>query len=90
MYFHCFGTKYISQEAFSKVEDMSITRNLFRIQDDDYNMCRFNCIAFMEQMIARKTLLHYTKLCLSNGYKKNKIKIYRYFKDKYGKKNGSF
>ena len=37
-------------------------------------------------MIAGTTLLDYTNLFSSNDYKKNDKVIYKYFKDKYGKR----
>ena len=40
-------------------------------------------------MIARKKLLHYTYLFSSNNYQTNEEIIYKYFKDKYGRKNVS-
>ena len=43
---------------------------MFRIQSDN-SMCRFYCITFIEYMVARKTLLHYTRLFSRNGLKKN-------------------
>ena len=66
------------------MEDISITHNIFRIQDDCV-ICEFYCIAFIEYMIGGKTLLNYTHLFSSNYYKKNDKIIYMYFKDKYGK-----
>ena len=57
---------------------------IFRIQDDDSIMCGFYCIAFIECMIARKTLLNYANLFSPNNYKKNDKIKYKYFKDKYG------
>ena len=39
-------------------------------------MCGFYCTAFIEYMLAGRTLLDYTNLFLSNDYKKNdKINI---------------
>ena len=55
----------------------SITLNIFRIQSDDYIICGFYCIAFIEYMITGKGLLDYQK--------KNKI-IYKYLKDKNDKR----
>ena len=52
-------------------------------------MCGFYCIAFIEYMIAGKTLLDYTNLFSSNYYKKNGMLIYKYFKDKYDKNDVS-
>ena len=44
---------------------------MFRIQDNESIICGFYCIAFIEYMIAGKTLLDYTNLFLPNYYKKN-------------------
>ena len=38
-------------------------------------------------MIARKTLLDYTNLFSLNDHKKNGEIIYKYFKDKYGRRS---
>ena len=53
------------------------------MQDDDSVMCGFYCVAFIEYMLAGKTLLGYTNLFSPNDYKKNDKITYRYFKDKY-------
>ena len=47
-------------------------------------MCGFYCNAFIEYMLAGKTLLDYTQLFSQNDYKKNDKIIHKYFKDKYG------
>ena len=52
-------------------------------------MSGFYCIAFIEYILAGKTLLDYTNLFSPNNYKnKNKI-IYKCFKDKYGRRSKS-
>ena len=51
--------------------------HIFRIKSDDYIICGFYCIAFIEYMITGKGLLDYQK--------KNKI-IYKYLKDKNDKR----
>ena len=56
------------------------------MQDNESNMYGFYCIAFIECMLAGKTLLDYTSLISPNDYKKNDKIIYKYFKDKYGRK----
>ena len=56
------------------------------MQDNKSNMYGFYCIAFIECMLAGKTLLDYTSLISPNDYKKNDKIIYKYFKDKYGRK----
>ena len=43
-------------------------------------------IAFIEHMVAGKTLLDYTNLFSPKNYKNNDKIIYKPFKDKYGKK----
>ena len=41
----------------------------------------------MENMLTRKTLLDYIKIFSPNDYKKNDKVIYKYFKDRYGRKS---
>ena len=81
-----FGIEYIPQEVLNKVKDKSIAHNIYRIQDDDSIMCGFHCIAFMEYTFAGKTLLDYTNIFSPSDYKKNDKIIYKYFKDKCGKR----
>ena len=69
--FDSFGTEYISQEVLNKIKDKPIFHNILRIQDDDSAMCRFYCIAFIEYMLAGKTLLDSTNLFSPRDYKKN-------------------
>ena len=45
-------------------------------------MCGFYCIAFIEYLLAVKTLLDYTNLFSPDDYEKNGKIIYNYFKDK--------
>ena len=77
-----FRIEYLPLEVLNKIRDKSITHNIFRIQDNEFIMCGFYCIAFIEYMLAGKTLLDYTNLFSPNDYKKNDIIIYKYFKDK--------
>ena len=86
VYFDSFGIEYVPQEILDKIKDKSITHNLFRIQDDNSILCGFYCIAFMEYMIVGKTLLDYMNLFSPDDYKKNDKIIYKYFKDKNGKR----
>ena len=60
VYFDFFGIEYIPQEVLNKIRDKSITPTMFRIQNNDSIMCGFYCIAFIEYMLAGKTLLDYT------------------------------
>ena len=64
-----FGTEYIPQEVLNKIKDKSITHNIFRIQDNKSIMCGFYYIAFIEYMLAGKTLLDYANFFSLNDYK---------------------
>ena len=64
----------------------SITHNIFWIQHAGSINCGLYCIALIEYMIARKTLLHYTNLFSRNGYNKNEKIKYQNFNNKYGKR----
>ena len=70
MYLDSFGIEYIPQEVLNKIKDKSITHNIFRIQDNESIMCGFYCIAFIEYMLAGKTLLDHTNLFSQIDYKK--------------------
>ena len=82
MYFDSLGIEYIAQEVLNKVKYKSITHKIFRIKSDDSIMCGLQCIAFIEYMIAVKTLLDYANLFSPNDYKKNYKIIYKCFTDK--------
>ena len=44
VYFNSFGIKYTPQEVLNKITDKSITHNMFRIQDLEYNLL---CVDFI-------------------------------------------
>ena len=71
------------------MKDKSITHSIFGIQDNKPIICQFYCIAFIEYMLAGKTLSDYTNLLSLNGFKKNDKIIYKFFKDKYVRKSKS-
>ena len=71
------------------MKDKSITHSIFGIQDNKSIFCQFYCIAFIEYMLAGKTLSDYTNLLSLNGFKKNDKIIYKFFKDKYVRKSKS-
>ena len=74
-----FGNKYIPQEVLSKTKDQFITHIIFRIWFDYSITCGFHWIAFIEHMIAGKSLLDRNSLFFSNDYqKKDNIYIYIY------------
>ena len=70
-YFDSLGIEYIPQEVLNNIKGKSITHNIFRKRSDDSIKCGFYFIAFMECMIAGKTLLEYTNLFSPNSYQKN-------------------
>ena len=57
VYFDYFGIEYTPQEVLIKIKDKSIAHTIFTIQDHDSIVCGFYCMAFIEYMLARKTLL---------------------------------
>ena len=59
----------------------------FIIKNNESIMCGFYCISFIEYMLSGEILLDYTNLFSPNDYKKNGKIIYKYFKDKYGRKS---
>ena len=61
----------------------------FIIKNNESIMCGFYCISFIEYMLSGEILLDYTNLFSPNDYKKNDKIIYKYFKDKYGRKSKS-
>ena len=80
VYFYSLGIEYIPQEVLNKIKGKLITYNIFRIQDHESIMCGFYYIAFIEYILAGKTL---------NDYKKNGKIINKYFKDRYGSRSKS-
>ena len=69
LFFDSFGFEYIPQYLLSKNKDKSIIHNIFRIQDNDFIMCRLYCITLIKYMLPGKTLLDYTNLFSPNDYK---------------------
>ena len=85
VYFDCFALEYIPQEVLNKIKDKSITRNIFRIQDNGSIMWGFYCIAFIWYMLSGK----FTNSFSPNDYKKNDKMIYKYLKNKCDRKSKS-
>ena len=71
VYFDSFGIECISQGVLNRIKGKSITHNIFRIQYNESIMRGFYCVAFIEYVLAGKTLLSYTNLFSPNNYKKN-------------------
>ena len=64
----------------NKSRDKSITHNMFIIQDNKSIMYGFCCIAFIEYMLARKSLLDYISFFSLNDFKKNDKIIKKFLK----------
>ena len=75
--------------SISKIKDITITHNIFRIQDNESIMCEFYCIAFKEYMLVGNLLLDYTNSFSLNDYKKNDKIIYKHFKNEYIRRSRS-
>ena len=89
-YFNSFGVEHIPKEtrAFivnnnnnnnSNNNNKNIISNIFRTQAYDSIMCGYFCIAFIDFMLAGKTLTEYTNLFSPNNFKKNDSIILNYF-----------
>ena len=89
LYFDSFGNEYIPLDVLNKIRNKSITHNIFRILDNESIIFGFYCIAFIEYMLSGKTLLDYTNFFSPNDYKKNDKIIYKYLKDKCGRRSKS-
>ena len=88
VHFDSFRIEYIPQEVLIKIKKKIITHNRFRIPEDESVMCGFYCIAFIEYVLAGKSLLGYINLFSANDYKKNcKVVIYKYFKATYSRRS---
>ena len=80
IYCDSFGIEYIPQEVLNKSRDKSITHNMFRIQDNKSIMYGFCCIAFIEYMLAGKSLLDYINFFSLKDFKKNDKIIKKFLK----------
>ena len=55
-----FGVEQILKEIKTFISNINITTNIFRIQAYDSIMCGYFCIAFIDFMLAGKTLTEFT------------------------------
>ena len=79
-YFDSFGVEHILKEIKAFINrSLSITRTIFRIQAYDSIMCRYFCIAFIDFMLAGKTLTEYKNLFSPNNFQENYDMILNYF-----------
>ena len=79
-YFDSFGVEHVPKEIKKFVNgSLSITTNIFRIQEYDSVICGYFCIGFIDYMFKGKTLTEYTNLFSPNDFKKNDSIILNYF-----------
>ena len=69
-YFGNFGVEHIPEETKTYIGNKNIKTIIFRIQEYDSIMCGYFCIGFIDFMLARKTLTHFTNLFSPNNLKK--------------------
>ena len=67
IYFDSFGVEHIPQEIKAFVNNKNIITNIFRIQANDSIMYGYFCIAFIDFMLAGKTLTENTNLFSPNN-----------------------
>ena len=70
-YFDSFGVEHIPKEIKTFIKNRNIKTNIFRIQAYDSIMCGYFCIAFIDFMLARKTLIDFTNLFSPKNFKEN-------------------
>ena len=71
-YFDSFGVEHIPKEIKVFIgRSLSITASIFRIQAYDSIMCGYFCIAFIDFMLAGKTLTKFTNVFSPNNFKRN-------------------
>ena len=71
IYFDSFGVEHIPKEIKAFIDrSLSITTNIFRIQEYDSIMCGYFCIGFTDFMLKGKTLTDFTNLFSVNNFTK--------------------
>ena len=83
VYFDSFGVEHVPEKIKEFIANKIIKANIFRIQANDSVMCGYFCIAFIDFMLADKTLVDYTSLFSPYDFDKNDNIILGYFKDEW-------
>ena len=78
-YFDSFGVEHIPKEIKAVVKSKNIKTNIFRVQSNDWVMCGYFCIVFIDFMPAGKKLIDYTNLFSPNNFNKNDDINLKYF-----------
>ena len=64
IYFDSFAVEHVPKEIKKFIRHKKIKTNIFRIQANNSIMCGHFCIAFIDFILARKTLIDYTSFFL--------------------------
>ena len=80
-YFDSFGVEHIPKEIGHFIGNKNIKTNIYRIQANNWMMCGFFCIGFIDFMLAGKTLIDYTSLFLPYEFEKNGSIVLSYSKN---------
>ena len=72
-YIDSFAVEHFLRGINSFINKLTIVRNIFRKQASDSIMCGYFCIAFIDFMLARKTLTNFTNIFSPNNFKKMMI-----------------
>ena len=70
-YFDSFGVEHIPKQIKIFIDKSIVIANIFKIQAYDSIMCVYFCIAFIDFMLATKTLTDFTNIFAPNIFKKN-------------------
>ena len=70
-YVNSFGVEHIPKEVKKFIGNKNIITNIYRVQNYDWIMCGYFCIAFIGFMLDGKSLRDYTNLFSPNNFKKN-------------------
>ena len=67
-YVDSFGVQHNPKEIKTFIANKNIKTNIFRIQAYDSIMCEYFCIAFIDFMLAGKTITEFTNLFSPNNF----------------------
>ena len=79
--FDSFGVELVPKEIKRVIGHTNIKRNTFRIQANNWIMCGYFCIGFIDFMFACKSLFDYTSLLSPSDFEKNDNIILSSFKN---------
>ena len=81
VYFDSFGVEHVLEEIKEFIRNKNIKANIFRVEANNWIMCGYFCIEFIDFTLAGKKLSDFTALFSPYDFDKNDNKIISYFKD---------